>query len=71
MKQATVKASNDLRHKIESIEKEVFGLKLMILKKLSPSPKKIISLKGIIRGVTITDKDIEDAKRSLYDNVVI
>jgi len=36
----------DILHKIENIEKEVMDLKLSILKDLSPSGKKVISLKG-------------------------
>ncbi len=69
MKQATVKSS-DIRQKIESIEKEVMELKLLVLKTLTPSPQKVVSLKGIITGTDITDKDIEDAKKSLYDKVI-
>ncbi len=38
-------------------------LKLSILKKkLPPADKKIISLKGALKGVDITDKDITSAK---------
>ena len=39
----------DILHKIENIEKEVMNLKLSILKDLSPSGKKVISLKGILK----------------------
>lgn len=69
MIKAAVKAS-DIRNKIESIEKEVFDLKLLVFKTLTPSPQKIVSLKGIIKGVDITDKEIEEAKKSLYDKAV-
>ena len=66
MKQASATYETDILHKIESIEKEVNDLKLSVLKKLTPSRKKIISLKGILKGVAISDEDVEEAKRSLY-----
>ena len=71
MKQATAKNTVDMLHKIETIEKEVMDLKLSVLKKLIPSGKKTISLKGILKGVDITDKDISSAKKSLYSKIGI
>jgi hypothetical protein len=66
MKQAALKDSAKILHKIENIEKEVLNLKLSVLKRLTPSAKKIVSLKGIIKGVDISEEDIEQAKKSLY-----
>lgn len=66
MKQTTAKSSTDMLHKIEAIEKEIMDLKLSVLKMLAPTSKKIISLKGILKGIDITDEDISSAKRSLY-----
>jgi hypothetical protein len=37
MKHASAKSTVDMLHKIETIEKEVMGLKLSVLKKLTPS----------------------------------
>lgn len=71
MKQATAKSTIGMLHKIETIEKEVMDLKLSVLKKLIPSGKKTISLKGILKGVDITDKDISSAKKSLYSKIGI
>jgi hypothetical protein len=71
MKHAAVKDTTDILHKIESIEKEVMDLKLSLLKKLTPTGKKIISLKGILKGINITDKDITSAKKSLYSKIGI
>ena len=65
MKTASIKNTADILHKIESIEKEVKDLKLSVLKKLTPSGKKVIKLKGILRGIDITDEDIASAKKSL------
>lgn len=66
MKQTAAENTVDLLHKIEIIEKEVMDLKLSVLKKLMPTGKKIISLKGILKGVEITNEDIESAKQALY-----
>ena len=66
MKHAAAKNSVDILHKIETIEKEVLDLKLFVLKKLSPSGQNVISLKGILKGVNITEQDITTAKKSLY-----
>ena len=68
---ASVTHDTDILHKIESIEKEVMDLKLSVLKKLTPSPQKIISLKGILKGIEISEKDIEKAQKSLYSKIKI
>ena len=66
MKQAVAENTVDLLHKIEIIEKDVMELKLAVLKKVSLSKKKIVKLKGILKGVNITEEDIISAKKSLY-----
>lgn len=71
MKQTAFNGSVDMLRKIETIEKEVMDLKLSILKKLTPTGKKIISLKGILKGVDVTDEDIASAKNSLYNKVKV
>jgi len=71
VKQAVLKDPSEILHKIETIEKEVINLKLSVLKKLTPSGKRIISLKGIIKGVDISEKDTEQAKKSLYSKLEI
>jgi hypothetical protein len=69
MKQAALNGSIDMLHKIETIEKEVIDLKLSVLKKLTPSGKKVISLKGILKGVIVTEEDIASVKKSLYSKI--
>lgn len=69
MKQTTVNGAIDMLHKIETIEKEIVDLKLTVLKKLTPTGKKVISLKGILKGVDITDEDVTFAKKSLYSKI--
>lgn len=66
MKQAALNDTASILRRIEIIEKEVVDLKLSVLKKLTPSVKKIVSLKGIIKGVDISEEDIAQAKKSLY-----
>jgi len=46
-------------------------LKLAVLKKVSLSKKKIVKLKGILKGVNITEEDIISAKKSLYSKTGI
>ncbi len=71
MKQAALNDTVDILHKIETIEKEVIDLKLSVLKILTPSGKKLISLKGIIKGLEVTEEDITAAKKSLYSKTGI
>ena len=71
MKSQSTKKTTEILNKIAVIEKEVKELKLAILKDLSPHEEKIISLKGIVKGVDISEKDIASAKESLYSNIRI
>lgn len=71
MKQIALHDSIDILHKIETLEKEIADLKLTVLRKLTPTGKKSISLKGILKGVDVTDEDIASAKKSLYNKIEI
>jgi hypothetical protein len=53
-----IRSTMQILEKIEAIEKDVMDLKLTVLKKLAPTGTKIISLKGILKGVKVTDEDI-------------
>jgi len=68
-KQTIPKSTVDILQKIEAIEKEVKDLKVSVLKKLAPTGQKAISLKGILKGIEVTDEDINSAKKSLYSKV--
>jgi hypothetical protein len=57
--------------KILAIEKDIAALKLSVLKKLGPTGKKLVKLKGIVPDVEITDEDIVLAKCSLYSKIGI
>jgi len=71
MKQAALNDPIDILHKIETIEEEIVDLKFAVLKKLAPSKKGVISLKGILKGIEVTDSDIAEAKNSLYSRIKI
>gem|GEM_PF-514296 len=71
IKQSVLNGTIDMLHKIETIEKEIVDLKLTVLRKLTPTGKKVISLKGIFKGVDITDEDVTSAKKSLYSKIGI
>ena len=49
--------------KLEKIEKEIFQFKKSAG---FGAGKIVVSLKGILKGVTITEKDIKGAKKSLF-----
>jgi len=67
----SVAGTMDVLQKIESIEKDVMELKLSVLKGLAPAGKKVVSLRGILKNVRITDSDISAAKNSLCSKIVI
>ena len=69
MKQAVAHNSTDILNQIEAIEKDILNLKLSVLKKLAPTGKKTIKLKGVLKGIDITDEDILSAQKSLYSKV--
>lgn len=53
----------DIYNKLTSIEKEIETLKILILQ--SQQQKEIISLKGVLRGIKISEEDFEEAKIKL------
>lgn len=71
MKTAALKETLEVFHKIEAIEEDVSDLKLSLLMKLTPSKKNIISLKGILNGIQVSEEDIKDGQKSLYSKTGI
>jgi hypothetical protein len=67
----TLKKDHDLLAKIEFIEKEIKDLKSTVLKQHYPSRKKLVALRGIIKGIDISDKDISFAKKTLSSKMEI
>lgn len=52
-----------LSKKLESLEQELQSLKTIVL---GTSKKKIASLKGLLKGMKVTDQDFKDAEHSLF-----
>lgn len=71
MEQSKIKNSAHILHKIENIEKEITELKLSVLKNLTPSAGNNISLKGILKGANITERDIAAVKKSIYSKTTL
>jgi hypothetical protein len=69
MKGIAMRSTTDILAKIETIEKEITDLKLIVLRKLTPTGKKVITLKGILKGVKIDNGDIFNAQKSLYGKI--
>lgn len=53
--------------KLGKIESEIQSLKVLIFPQKS---KEVISLKGLLKGIKITEEEIEEAKRSLFKGKV-
>ena len=69
MKEAAANSPTDILNQIETIEKDIFNLKLSVLKKFVPTRKKTIKLKGILKGIDITNEDILSVQKTLYGKV--
>ncbi len=53
-----------IEDKIENIEKEIKGLKMILMQQ--NIGKKKVSLKGSLKGVKIDESDVEKSKKSLF-----
>jgi hypothetical protein len=71
LKQTALKHDVDTISRISAIERDIALLKSSILRKATPSSARLVKLKGIIKGVDITDADIDAARSSLYSSVKI
>ena len=57
----------DINKKLEMLENEVSDIKSMLIRLSQfPQDKKIVSLKGLLKGIKVEDEDIEEAKRPLF-----
>ena len=54
--------------KLNEIENEIHNLKVLILRTLEPKEeaKQVVSLKGMLKGIKIEEKDFKEAERSLF-----
>jgi hypothetical protein len=53
-----------LAKKVDMIQRDLDFLKLSLSKEFQT--KKVVSLKGALRGIEIGDEDVEEAKKSLF-----
>lgn len=51
--------------KLNAIENDIRNLKLPVLQ--HQKPKKIVSLKGLLKGFKLREEDFSDAKKSLFN----
>ena len=57
---------------LNSMKKELSELKTILMKITQyTQPKKIVTLKGLLSGISISSQDIKDAKKSLFKNAGI
>lgn len=68
MANQTTLTKTKYQQKLEELEEEILKLKKGAGFKFPP---KIISLKGILKGIKITEEDIKKAKKSLFKEVKI
>ncbi|MFH1774237.1 MAG: hypothetical protein ABH874_04670 [Methanobacteriota archaeon] len=54
----------DIFKKLNALEKELTELKIAFIQ--HAKAKKIVSLKGMLKGLKVEEKDIEEAKKSLF-----
>jgi len=54
--------------KLNEIENEIQSLKVLILRtlELREEAKQVVSLKGMLKGIRIEEKDFEEAEKSLF-----
>lgn len=71
MKHSAAEDYLHMLHKIEALEKEVLEIKLSLLQETTPAHGKIVKLRGILKGVDITDKEITAAQKKLSGKVKI
>jgi len=69
MKHSAIVDNPDTLSHLAALEKDLAILKSSLLKKFTPSGARILKLKGILKGVDITEDDIMAAKKSLYSSI--
>ena len=57
----------EIKKKLNSLESELTNLKSMVLKlSQAKAQDKVVKLEGSLKGLSITENDIESAKKSLF-----
>lgn len=56
-----------MEKKLESIESELKNLKSIVINLAQePEHKKVVKLKGLLKGMIVSEEDIEESKKSLF-----
>jgi len=71
MRQTALKTDVGTLSQIAALERDIALLKSSVLRKITPSGKRIVRLKGVIKGVEVSEADIASARKSLYGSVKI
>ncbi len=50
---------------VEEIKKEIRNLKILLMK-AKRKPGRVVKLKGRLKGIEVSEEDIEMAKKSIY-----
>ena len=57
----------DINKKIENMEKEMDHLKSVVINMAhSAGNKKPVALSGMLKGINVSDEDIEESEKSLF-----
>lgn len=51
--------------KLDEMENEIKSLKLMTILQ-TEQPKTVVSLQGVLKGISVDEKDFEEAESSLF-----
>jgi hypothetical protein len=60
--------SQQILTKLEKLEQEILKMKKGTIIR---TPKKLVSLKGILKGVKVNEKDTQRARKSLFKEIKI
>ena len=56
--------------KLEAIEKEIAELKNAFIYSAPAQPKRLVSLRGALKGIKVSDGEIEKAKKAPFKTVI-
>lgn len=55
--------------RVADLERDIALLKSSLLKTSTPSSARVVKLKGVLKGVDVTEEDIAAARRSLHSTI--
>ncbi len=65
-KESIIMKEQQLVKRLDGIEREIIELKILVSGDEGSMHKKPVSLKGALSGIKISEKDISEAKKSLF-----